>query len=93
MALTNAQRQRATRQEALREQLKGKQLLTQYIGTLEKISELDEGEDLFDKTLAKLKTVNEQRLKLINKCLPDEKDINISGELEHSGGMTITWQQ
>lgn len=93
MALTNAQRQRATRQEALREQLKGKQLLTQYIGTLEKINELDEGEDLFDKTLSKLKTVNEQRLKLINKCLPDEKDINISGELEHSGGMTITWQQ
>ena len=93
MALTNAQRQRATRQEALREQLKASGLLTQYLENIGKIGKLDESDEVFKNKLDKLKVSNDNLARLINKCLPDEKDINISGELEHSGGMTITWQQ
>jgi hypothetical protein len=93
MALTHAQRQRATRQEALREQLKASGLLTQYLENVGEIKKLDEHDEVFKNKLDKLKVTNDNLARLINKCLPDEKDINISGDVEHSGSLQITWQK
>ncbi|MDH5182444.1 MAG: hypothetical protein OEX12_01020 [Gammaproteobacteria bacterium] len=93
MAMTNAQRQRALRQEALREQLKAGQLLTQYINTINKMIELDPSDENFPNELSKLKVVNENRRVLINKCLPDEKTLDVQGDVGLSGGLTITWEK
>ena len=87
MALTHSQRQRQTRQEALREQLKGASLLQQYVDTIQDIVNLKETDEQFTNSLAKLKTINEQRARLINKVLPDEKFIEIAGEL--NGKVTV----
>ena len=93
MALTHSQRQRQTRQEALREQLKGASLIQQYVDTIEDIVKLEETDEQFTNSLAKLKTINEQRARLINKVLPDEKFIEIAGDIEHSGKIQITWEK
>lgn len=88
---SRADANRRIRQEALREQLKAKGLLQQYIETIKKIDGLDEAEETFGNSLNKHKTANEQRLKLINKCLPDEKFVEVDTSL--SGGITITWDK
>ena len=55
----------------------------QYVlENIEKIEQLDTGSANFQKDLLKLKTANEQRLKLLNKYLPDAREeINEIAEL------------
>lgn len=79
MAKTRAMENRALRQEALREQLAEQCRVQHILETLKKIEELDEGDEHFVNALAKLRTVNEQRLKLLNKYLPDLKATEITG--------------
>lgn len=83
MAETRAQQNRKIRQEALREQLSKQKHLEQYVETLEKMSELDVYDDKFTNSLTKLKTINEQRLKIIDKYLPSEKPVEVSGDAEN----------
>ena len=91
--MTIAQRQRYIRQEALREQLKANQLLTQYINTIDKMVKLEASSENFSNELNKLKVINENRRVLINKCLPDEKTLDVQGDVGLSGGLTITWEK
>lgn len=81
MAETNAQKQRRMRQDALRDQLAAKGLVQQYLETISKMEELDPKSESFLNELSKLKATNENRAKMINKLLPDEKYIEVAGEL------------
>lgn len=96
MARTRAQENRKIRQDALREQLANQGHLQHVVENLRKIEELtlksvDESskEDMAKRRnelqahnfeINKLKIVNEQRLKLINKYLPDLKSTELTGE-------------
>lgn len=83
MAETRAQSNRRIRQEALREQLANQGHVLQYIETLDKIQELDIYSEKFTNELNKLKTANEQRLKIIDKYLPSEKYIEHAGDQDN----------
>lgn len=91
MAETRAQSNRRIRQEALREQLSQQKHLEQYIDTYTKIEELDVYDDKFSNELAKLKTANEQRLKIIDKYLPSEKPVTVSGDEENPLSIDTRW--
>lgn len=87
MARTQAQKNRAERQEALREYLNERIRLGKVIENIEKIEGLSFDPDGDYKELSavqfdlqKLKTANEQRLKLINKYLPELKSQELTGE-------------
>lgn len=98
MAKTNAQKQRAMRQEELRELLSKKGLVQQVIVDIGKIDELaDAKAEDFDSVesytvflnAAKdkaylIKTAIDARMKLVNKYLPDLKQAEITMEAEHS---------
>ncbi len=77
MGATRAHKNRALRQEALREQLAAQGHVQHLIESIEKIDDLGEG-DSFE--LQKLKTAAELRLKVINKYLPDLKSTELTGE-------------
>lgn len=93
MALTHAHKQRANRQEALREWLSKKCTAQHLVDNLEKIEKLDPESESFNNELAKYKVANEQRLKIMGKYLPELRAVDIEGSLEHSGVMQITWQK
>jgi len=78
MAKTRAQLNRKIRQDALRDQLETKGLLQKVIDTVEEIADL--GKTMDQHELNRLKTANEQRLKMVNKYLPDLKAVEISGD-------------
>ena len=80
MAETRAQKNRKVRQDAIREQLAAYGHHTQLVNTIEEMLKLDPESPTFTNELAKYRTVNEQRLKLINKYLPDLKATEITGE-------------
>lgn len=98
MAKTNAQRQRAMRQEELRELISKKGLVQQVLVDIEKIDKLadqkvsdfqSEEEYAKEITIAKdkvslIKVAIDSRMKLINKYLPDLKQQEITMEAEHS---------
>lgn len=98
MAKTRAQQNRAVRQEALREQLSGQKHIEKVIDNIKEMEKLDfhkKGDDneidykhsqANKFKLDALKTANEQRLKLVNKYLPDLKSTEVTGE----GGSSIT---
>ena len=98
MAKTRAQQNRAIRQEALREQLSHQKHIEKVVDNIVEMEKLDffkKGDDgEIDYKVAQstkfrldaLRTANEQRLKLINKYLPDLKNTEITGE----GGGSIT---
>lgn len=86
MAKTRAQENRAIRQEALREQLSKQGHLQHVVDNINKMQELDEEGEFFKNSLEKLKVANEQRLRLINKYLPDLKNTEVTGD----GGGTLT---
>ena len=91
---SRANENKRIRQEALREQLSNQKLVEKVLDNIKKMDKLDPVND--DDTVIKLnilKTSNEQRLKLINKYLPDLKAVEIEGDVELSGGLTITWQK
>lgn len=75
MAKTRAQRERGIRQDELRKFIAERGKLSYIFDNLEKIEELDPEEDKhFDKRLQQLKIANEQRIRLLNKYLPDMKE-------------------
>ena len=75
MAKTRAQRERGIRQDELRTFISERGKLSYIFDNLEKIEELDpETEQYFDKRLQQLKIANEQRIRLLNKYLPDMKE-------------------
>lgn len=98
MAKTRAQENRAIRQDSLREQLsqqKHIEKVVDNIGEIEKLDFFQKGDNNeIDYKLCQankfrldaLKTANEQRLKLINKYLPDLKSTEITSE----GGQPFT---
>lgn len=76
MATTRAQKNRAIRQESLREKLQG----AQYLVHLHKIAdELDDAEITATRANA-IKARADIYFKLLNKLLPDVKAIEVSGE-------------
>ena len=80
MASTRANKNREIRQDNLREWLSKKCTLQHLFDNIIKIEELDILEDGFSNSLAKYKVANEQRLKLINKYLPELKATEITGK-------------
>ena len=75
---TVAQRNRAIRREALREQL-AEQCRVQHI--LENIAKLENLDvDLDSNEINRIKSANEQRIKVMGKYLPDLKSTEITGE-------------
>ena len=93
MAMTRAQHNRSLRQENLREWLSEKCTAQHLVDNLIKIEKLDPESESFSNELNKYKVANEQRLKIMGKYLPELRAVELEGSLEHSGGMTITWQQ
>lgn len=80
MAKTRAQENRAIRQEALREWLSEKCTAQHLIDNLNKIEQLDPADETFRNQLDKHKVANEQRLKIMNKYLPDVRTVELTGE-------------
>lgn len=89
MAKTRAQLNREVRQHALREQLAKGKHVDHVIDNLVKMSKLDPDEESFSNRLIQLKTINEQKLQLIKKYLPDPKQVELSGEVEHRNVVKI----
>tara|TARA_R100000951_G_scaffold102680_1_gene94902 strand:+ start:1545 stop:1835 length:291 start_codon:yes stop_codon:yes gene_type:complete len=77
MAKTAAQKNRAIRQGELREYLAARGGVSYVLDNIEIIEELDVTSDTFDKELTKRKVANEQRIRLLNKYLPDIKEEHI----------------
>lgn len=75
-----AQRNKAIRQDALREQLSARGLTTQVLENITKLEDLDNELDSIE--VQRIKTANELRMKLINKYLPDLKSTEIHAEIE-----------
>jgi len=80
---------RAIRQDSLREWLSNKCTVQHLVSNLIKIEELDVNDSHFQHNLLKLKTANEQRIKIMNKYLPDLKSTEITGGGEN-GEVQIT---
>ena len=74
MAETRAQKNRDIRKEELRAYLAERGRLDYVLDNIEKIEQLDCNSDIFQKEILKLKTANEQRIRLLAKYLPDVKD-------------------
>lgn len=75
MAKTRAQKVRAVNQDELRVFLAEKNTVEQIIDNIEKIEKLNPAGNVdFVKMLNKYKTANEQRIRLLNKYLPDLKE-------------------
>ena len=85
--VSRAEANKAIRQDALREQLASKGLVQDVLDKAKKIGDLEGILEVND--VSRLKIACELQLKLINKYLPDvkqvelEANIGISGELKH----------
>lgn len=78
---------RRVRQEALREQLSKQGHLQHVVDNLKKIEDIGkDGQELDSLQIQRLRIANETRLKLLNKYLPDLKQV----EAEVSGDMGLT---
>ena len=91
MAKTNAQKQRAIRQDALREWLSEKCTAQHLVDNLKKIEGLDPYDEKFTNELAKYKVANEQRLKIMNKYLGDMSHATLEADTE-DGSFNIVVQ-
>ena len=80
MAATNANKQRAIRQDALREWLSEKCTAQHLVDNINKIEQLDHNSDTFRNELDKYRVANDQRLKVLGKYLPDLKSSEFTGE-------------
>lgn len=79
--VSRAQANRKIRQDALREQLAEQCRLQHVLDNIKKIESLDPlGGNETTVELNILKTANEQRMKLVNKYLPDLKSTELTGE-------------
>lgn len=89
MAKTNAQKKRALNQESLRELL-SKQGHLQHI--LEITGKLQEPKGEIDQNMVnRYKIVIDTKLKLLNKYLPDLKQVEMEVDATHNGSLTFTW--
>jgi hypothetical protein len=84
--VSRAQENKAIRQKALREQLAAQGHVQHVVEMIDKIADLDAVFEIGD--ISRLKTACELKLKLINKYLPDTKQIesslDVSGDVTHS---------
>lgn len=80
MATTNANKQRAIRQDSLREWLSKKCTAQHLVDNILKIEALDPVSESFRNELDKYKVANDQRLKILSKYLPDLKSAEFTGE-------------
>ena len=71
---------RRIRQEALREWLSKKCTAQHLVDNIIKIEKLDTSSESFTNDLNKWKTANDQRLKILNKYLPDLKSVEVVDE-------------
>lgn len=85
---TTKQARRAERQESHRKWLSEKCTLQHLVDNLEKIEGLDPASEVFTNDLNKYKEANAQRLKIMNKYLPDLKSTELTGEA--GGAIQIT---
>ena len=88
MAKTNAQKQRAMRQEELREYLSKQRLVQEVVKSIKEIRELDTSDEYFDKELKKRQVYNDQTMALVRKYMPDLHHSAIEGDSE-DGSITI----
>ena len=75
-----AEKNRKARQDSLREWLSEKCTAQHLVNNINKIENLDPECESFSNELAKLKTANEQRLKILDKYLPNLKAIEHTGD-------------
>lgn len=93
MAETRGQSNRRVRQEALRQWLSEKCTAQHLIDNLEKIEGLDPASEVFVNELNKYKVANDQRLKVMNKYIPDLKQADLEVTGEDGGPVGITGVQ
>ena len=74
MAKTDAHARKQARKEELRTYLANRGKLDYVLDNIEKIEGLDVSSPDFQKELLKLKTANEQRIRQLNKYLPDARE-------------------
>lgn len=75
---THRQKNRAIRQEELREMLANRCRLQHILENIEKLEDL--GVKMKADAVNRVKVANEQRLKLLNKYLPDLRSVEVTGE-------------
>jgi len=75
-----AAKQRKARQDALRDYISEQRHEQEVVKNIDKIEKLDCESESFSNNLNKLKVANEQRLKLLNKYLPDMHHSTIDGD-------------
>ena len=80
--VTRAQENKAIRQQALREQLETQGHVQHVIEMTSKIADLDK--ELDAGQVNRLKIACENKFKLISKYLPDMKQTEITGSMEHN---------
>lgn len=86
---TIAQRNRAIRQDALREQLAEQCRVQHIVDNIKKFEDLDAELDAHE--LNRLKAANDQRIKLLNKYLPDLKQTELIGDENRPVGIRV-WE-
>jgi len=74
MAKTDVHVRKQARKEELRTYLANRGKVDYVLENIEKIESLNVGSDSFQKELLKLKTANEQRIRLLAKYLPDARE-------------------
>lgn len=79
---TTAQKNRAVRQKAIREQLEAQGHLQYAVEIIEKLE--DAGTKLDSSMIQRYKAALEARFKLIGKYLPDMRSIEHTGEINHA---------
>lgn len=82
MAASIAAKNRQVRQEALREWLSEKCTAQHLVDNIGKIEDLDPEAETFSNDLAKYKTANDQRIRVMSKYLPDLKQQEITIEAD-----------
>ena len=75
---TQKQKNRAMRQEELREMLAQRCRLQHILDNVEKLEDLNQ--EIDPANVHRIKTANEQRLKLLNKYMPDLRSVEMKGE-------------
>ena len=83
---------RAIRQENLREQLSAQGHVQHVVDNMEKMIALSVTDDNFRNSLDKYKAVNDTKLKLINKYLPDLKSTELSNKNDEAFKLDGKWK-
>lgn len=73
MGETRAQSNRRIRQQALREQLAAQKHVEKVVDSIDKLQNLDDELDAVE--VQRLRAAIDSRLKLVNKYLPDQKEV------------------